>query len=78
MSEPARSFDAVAWMRRKREEQDDEIRRCGWDESRRRMMERLQNDPLWLRLKNRVVEPTSLRSLTLKEGQTPLGTRTPS
>jgi hypothetical protein len=46
-------FDAVRWMRRRREEADEEIRRLGWEEHSRKVLDRLQNDLLWQRLKDR-------------------------
>jgi hypothetical protein len=52
-------FDAVRWMRQRREKADKEIRRLGWEEYGRRMLARLKNDPLWQRLKGRQVSSLS-------------------
>ena len=48
-------FDTVAWMRNRREEIDREDAGLSWDEKSRKTLELLANDPLWNRLKHRVV-----------------------
>lgn len=55
----SKPFDAVAWMRKRREEISLEIRELGWEESYRKTMTRLEKDPLWQRLKDRVAAPDS-------------------
>lgn len=60
MSDLPKAFDAVEWMRARREEADEEIRRWGWEEFSRRTLERLKNDPLWARLEQRVMSPTAM------------------
>ena len=47
-------FDAVAFMRRRREEIDREDEGLTWEEKSRKTREMLQGDPLWERLKNRI------------------------
>jgi hypothetical protein len=42
-------------MRQRREEADEQIRRLGWEQYSRTVLDRLQNDPLWQRLKDRQV-----------------------
>jgi hypothetical protein len=59
----SKAFDAVEFMRRRREEIDREDAGLTWEEKSRRTLERLQGDPLWERLKDRVV-PTGARSRT--------------
>jgi hypothetical protein len=54
----SKRFDAVEFMRRRREEIDREDSGLSWEEKSRRTLERLQGDPLWERLKDRVV-PTA-------------------
>ena len=53
MSEHDRPFKAVEWQRKTREAADEEIRRIGYDEFSRRMMEQLAGDPLWRKLEHR-------------------------
>ena len=53
------SFDAVAWMRKGREKIDEEDRRLSWEEKREKTRRLLATDSLWLRLKERAVEPTA-------------------
>jgi len=78
----SKAFDAVEFMRRRREEIDREDSGLTWEEKSRRALERLHGDPLWERLKDRVV-PTAaaLRmapgSLTAKEGKEPYKKKTP-
>ena len=47
-----KDFDAVAWMRARREAIDLEDGNLTWEEKSRRTMELLKDDPLWNRLKN--------------------------
>lgn len=48
-------FDAVAFMRRRREEIDREDERLSWNEKRVRTMKSLEGDPVWERIKERLV-----------------------
>jgi hypothetical protein len=52
-----KTFDAVTWMRRKRTEIDEEDRGLSWEEKRQKTRNLLEKDPLWLKLKRRLVEP---------------------
>jgi len=52
----SKAFDAVAFMRRRREEIDREDEGLSWEERARKTRELLSKDPLWLRLRGRVVE----------------------
>jgi hypothetical protein len=53
-----KNFDAVVWMRKRRIEIDNEDKGLSWEEKRKKMRKLLERDPLWLKLKNRVVEPS--------------------
>lgn len=55
-----KTFDAVTWMRRRRAEIDDEDQGLSWEEKHEKTRRLLEKDPLWLRLKERLVEPTSV------------------
>jgi hypothetical protein len=63
-------FDAVAWMRKRREEIDREDAGLSWDEKSRKTLELLANDPLWNRLKHRVA-----RAHQVSEASTPVKPR---
>jgi hypothetical protein len=51
----SRELDAVAWMRERREQIDREDADLGYGDRARRTPERLESDPLWLRLEDRAV-----------------------
>ena len=53
-------FDAVAWMRKRREEIDKEDQELSWQEKHEKTRELLEKDPLWQTLRKRLVEPTSV------------------
>jgi len=53
-------FDAVDWMRKRRTEIDEEDQGLSWEEKREKTRHILEGDPLWLKLKNQLVEPTSI------------------
>lgn len=53
----SKSFDAVAFMRRRREEIDREDEGLSWEERARKTRDMLKDDPLWLYLKTREAEP---------------------
>ena len=56
----SKSFDAVAWMRKRRAEIDKEDEGLTWEEKAQRTALLLTDDPLWMRLKRRmIVPPTS-------------------
>jgi len=52
-----KTFDAVAWMRKRRIEIDEEDKGLSWEEKREKTRRLLEKDPLWLRLKGRLIEP---------------------
>lgn len=56
-------FDAVAWMRKRREEIEEQERGLTWEERSQRTLECIKDDPLWQRLKDRVVHPTGTLSI---------------
>jgi len=60
-------FDAVAFMRRRREEIDREDEGLSWEERARKTRELLRNDPLWLYLKDRVAEPMMLEPTVVSD-----------
>ena len=55
-----KTFDAVARMRKGRTEIDEEDQRLSWEEKRKKTRRILEEDPLWLKLKSRVVETTAI------------------
>ncbi len=48
-------FDAVAFMRKRREEIDREDHGLSWKEKSQRALESLEGDPVWERIKDRLV-----------------------
>jgi len=57
MAEP---FDAVAWMRKRRTEIDQEDEGLTWEERSKKTLKLLESDPLWCDLKRRVVKGAGL------------------
>lgn len=57
-----KKFDAVAWMRKRREEIDKEDHGLGlsWEEKHEKTRKLLEKDSLWQSLRNCLVEPTSV------------------
>jgi hypothetical protein len=55
-----KTFDAVAWMRKRREEIDNEDQGLSWKEKHEKTRKLLEKDPLWQSLRKRLVKPTSL------------------
>ena len=55
-----KTFDAVDWMRKRRTEIDEEDQGLSWEEKRKKTRYILESDPLWRKLKNRLVEPTAI------------------
>jgi hypothetical protein len=53
-------FDAVAFMRERREEIDREDENLSWEERSRKTRRILEKDSLFLYLKGRLAEPVSL------------------
>ena len=64
-----KTFEAVAWMRRRREEIDEEDQGLSWEQRRKKTRQLIENDPLWLRLKDRVVKPSGSLSVALQESR---------
>jgi len=63
----SKGFDAVAFMRRRREEIDREDKGLSWEERARKTRELLREDPLWLYLKDRVAEPVTLEPTVVSD-----------
>ncbi len=53
-------FDAVAWMRKRREEIDKEDQGLSWEEKHEKTRKLLEKDPLWQTLRKGLVEPASV------------------
>ncbi len=66
-----KSFDAVAFMRKRREEIDQEDAALSWAEKREKTRRIIENDPLYKRLKHRVVAPSGLPKNAVHERQAP-------
>ncbi len=68
-----KTFDAVAWMRKRRIEIDEEDKGLSWEEKREKTRRLLKKDPLWLRLKDRLMEPTkfSVKGAQIDRTQSP-------
>jgi hypothetical protein len=54
-----KTFNAVAWMRKRRTEIDKEDQGLSWEEKIEKTRKLLEKDPLWRRLRKRLVEPKS-------------------
>jgi hypothetical protein len=63
----SKGFDAVAFMRRRREEIDREDEGLSWEERVRKTRELLREDPLWLYLKDRLAEPVTLEPTVVSD-----------
>jgi hypothetical protein len=64
-----KTFDAAAWMRKRRIEIDEEDRDLSWEEKRKKTRKLLDKDPLWLRLKNRLIVPTEFSDRSAQTDQ---------
>jgi hypothetical protein len=53
-----KTFDAVGWMRKKRIEIDRDTEGLSWEERSQYIINALQGDPLWERIKDRTL-PTA-------------------
>lgn len=62
-----KTFDAVAFMRKRREELSREYAHLLGDDIRRRIGEALEDDPLWRRVKDRIAQPETLRPPAVRE-----------
>ena len=56
-----KKFDAVAFQRKRRAEIDRQTEGMSWEERHRWIMKDLEKDPLWQRLKHRMVDLRTLR-----------------
>jgi len=63
----SKTFDAVAFMRRRREEIDREDEGLSWEERARKTRELLKDDPLWLYLKDREAEPVAFEPTVVSD-----------
>ncbi len=57
-----KDFDAVEWMRKRRAEIDDEDRGLSWEEKTKKTQDLLRDDPLWRRLRSRVLTRQAIES----------------
>jgi len=62
-------FDAVSWMRARRERIDEEDQKLSWEQKHEKTRRLLERDPLWLRLRNRIVEPKDLPYAAVTESR---------
>ncbi len=63
-----KDFDTVAWMRKRRSEIDEEDEGLTWEQKVRKTTGLLQDDPLWARVKERVVAQIPKGHLLEREG----------
>ncbi len=70
----SKHFDAVAWMRGRREKIDEEDQGLSWEEKREKTRRLLEADPLWVRLKERAVEPSTAPPRGVRESRSKYGT----
>ncbi len=61
------TFDAVAWMRARRAKIDEEDRDLSWAEKHEKTRRLLEADPLWRRLRDRCLEPSSAPRMRVRE-----------
>ena len=64
-----KTFDAVAWMRKRRAEIDKEDEGLSWKEKDEKTRRLLKADPLWIRLKARVAESADDFSVVAMESR---------
>jgi len=64
-----KTFDTVAWMRKRRTEIDEEDKGLSWEEKREKTRRLLEKDPLWLRLRGRLIEPTKFSAKSVQAEQ---------
>lgn len=58
-----KKFDAVSWMRKKRELIDKEDSELTWEEKEQKTHSVVANDPLWQKLKTRVARKSAVELL---------------
>jgi len=59
-----KQFDAVAFMRRRRAEIDEEDKGLTWEERSQKTLRLLENNPRWRRLRSRIVRPRQVEELS--------------
>jgi hypothetical protein len=64
-----KTFDTVAWMRKRRAEIDKEDEGLSWKEKDEKTRRLLKADPLWIRLKTRVVKSAEDISVAAMESR---------
>jgi uncharacterized membrane protein len=64
-----KTFDAVAFMRKRREEIDREDAALTWEQKREKTRRIVENDPLWAKLKTRVVQTSPQVLMAVREKQ---------
>lgn len=65
-----KTFDAVEFMRRRREEIDAEDAGLTWEERTAKTRALLKDDPLWQRLQHRIVVPGGINMVNVyRNGQ---------
>ncbi len=62
-----KTFDAVAFMRARRAEIDKEDEGLSWKERCEKTRRIVENDPLYQRLKHRVIQPRTIRYMAIHE-----------
>ena len=72
-----KTFDAVAWMRKRRAEIDEEDQGLSWAGKHKKTRELIEKDPLWHRLKSRSVELNSTLIGAVHENQEEYGQKKP-
>lgn len=68
-------FKAVDWMRKCREKVDEADRGLSWEEKYLKTLKLIENDRLWLKLKDRAVKPNSSLSIALRESKAKYGSK---
>lgn len=64
-----KTFDAVAFMRKRREEIDREDAGLTWEQKREKTRRLVEKDPLWEKLKNQVISTTPRVLMAVREKQ---------
>lgn len=63
----SKRFDAVAFMRKRREEIDQEDAGLSWEERSRKALRIVRKDPLWKQFERRVADLRTLRGLMISD-----------
>lgn len=72
-----KTFESVAWMRNRRINIDEEEQGLSWEEKGQKTRQLLENDPLWLKLKSRIIEPIARAPLAVGETKEAYGLKKP-